>query len=601
MEYFISIIINGNKVQVKAKKGANLLEILHSHSFDMASPCGGNGTCGKCKVKLKGAVAKPSGQELDLLGINAVKEGYRLACRVLADSDIEVELDGREAEASILTAGKSRTVSLSPLVRKKNVKLDIPSLENQASDFERILSSLGDTVELNCIELVRKLPGTLRKSQFDITAVMYNNKMTAIENGNTQDTLYGIAVDIGTTTLVAYLYDICTGERVKVQSMLNPQKTFGADVLSRIDYTNGSDEARKEMNKTIINALNDIIHELTSENSIIPDNIYEMVFVGNTTMMHFLTDLPARYMAVSPFIPVVTALQIIDAGKLNLNINKGAIAAVYPCVSAYIGADTVAAVLSSGMYLDDRNCLLIDIGTNGEIVLGNNEKLYACSTAAGPAFEGANIKYGMGGIHGAIDTVSYDQGLEYTTIGGKKAEGICGSGLVDAVSVMLEQGVIDETGRIPDEDETAQADLPLAGRIIEEEGKGVFVIDKNKGIGITQKDIRELQNAKAAIAAGIRTLIKRSGIKMDDISRVYLAGGFGSHINVKSAVKIGLIPAQLEEKVESIGNAAGEGAIEGLLCAGMIDQAVDIAKKIKYIELSGSPDFVDEYVNCMLF
>jgi len=362
-----------------------------------------------------------------------------------------------------------------------------------------------------------------------------------------------------------------------------------------------------ELQKIIIKCINEMIDCFTKNNGISCKDIYEAVFVGNTTMLHFLLGLPAKNIASSPFIPVTTAMHIIKPDDLGLGMNSGGRAVVFPSVAAYIGADTVSAVLTSGIHEKDEITLLIDLGTNGEIVLGCKNWLLSCSAAAGPAFEGANIQYGVAGVRGAIDKVELDGDIKYSTIGGGKAIGICGSGLVDAVSVMISSGIIDETGRFLEKEEQKNLSPKLRNRIVYTEGSVSFLIAAADGdrsdtdIFITQKDIRELQSAKAAIAAGVKVLVKNAGISVNDIDRVFLAGGFGSFINIESAIKIGLIPEGLKGKVQSIGNAAGAGAVEGLLSSDALIKASEIKNRIKYVELSASKDFMDEYINCMMF
>jgi uncharacterized 2Fe-2S/4Fe-4S cluster protein (DUF4445 family) len=323
-------------------------------------------------------------------------------------------------------------------------------------------------------------------------------------------------------------------------------------------------------------------------------------------MTHFLMGLDAVNIAVSPFIPVTTRLHIVKATRLGIVTNPCGIAVILPCVAGYIGADTVAAVLSSGLYESDRISLLLDIGTNGEIVLGCKDWMYSCSTAAGPAFEGANIKNGVGGIKGAIDKVFLDDGFGYTTIQDTAPVGVCGSGLVDAIAGMYKTGVIDETGRIADDDEALKLSGHLSERIVEIDGMRAFLLAAanetaiDSDISITQKDVRELQNAKAAIAAGVRVLVKRAGIELDDIERIYLAGGFGSYIDIDATLTIGLLPLELEGRIEAIGNAAGQGAVEALLSVEMLAETKNIRDRINYIELSSSADFTEIYIDSMI-
>jgi len=607
MQHTVRIHTKNGVEEKKVEAGTNLLEFLRKNSVEINAPCGGNGKCGKCKVLVGGLTGKPSDRERDLLGNKALNKGFRLACYNHINSDMDIYPYGSKEEASIVTAGKERTVKLDPIISKKYVELSTPDIHDQSSDVDRVTGFSKKVKNINSIDLIRTLPDTIRSGNYKVTMVLMDNKLIAVEQGNTTDDIFGIAVDIGTTTIAAYLYNLADGRKVDVYSLLNPQRKFGADVLSRIEYTSDSKKAADEMNKAIIKCINHIIAHFTKVNRIKRSRIYTIVFVGNTTMVHFLMNITAKNIAVSPFVPVTTLLHKFRAKELGININRYGYAIVFPSVSGYIGADIVAGVLSSGMYSDEKVSLLIDIGTNGEIVLGNNKWMYSCSTAAGPAFEGANIRNGVGGIKGAIDKVHFFEKLELTTIGNENAVGLCGSGIVDAAAVMLKNGIMDETGRLAGDDEMASIPEILRSRLTDIDGLKAFLLLKaeetaiDNDIAITQKDIRELQNAKAAIAAGIKTLVKRAGIALSEIDRVYLAGGFGSYIDIDSALIIGLLPSQLKGKIESIGNSAGSGAVEGLLNTGMLKESEKIKSRIEYVELSASPDFVDEYVQNMLF
>ncbi len=607
MEHTVRIHKNNSTVEMKAESGTRLLEFLQGNSIKVASPCGGNGTCGKCRIKADGIKAPPSEKEKTLLGNNALENGIRLACYNKIEGDMDVYPDEKVEKAVIVTEGVKRNIKLLPFIRKEYAELPVPELHDQEPDLGRVLKRAGGDGRHISMEMLGKLPDILRNSNFKVTLVYNDDEIIAVESGNTVSKQYGVAVDIGTTTIASYLYDLNTGKHLDTISAMNPQRKYGADVLSRIDYTITTDTGLENMHREIINCINGIIKDFTSRNGLDLPDIYAAVFAGNTTMMHFLMKMNARNIAVAPFIPVTTNLHTICASEIGISINKNGRAIVIPGVTGYIGADTVAAVLSSGMYEDEKTSLLIDIGTNGEIVLGNKEWLFSCSTAAGPAFEGANIRNGMGGVTGAISVVKLVPELEFTTIGGAKPIGICGSGIVDSIAGMLSAGLIDETGRLADEDEAEELKESLKTRLIELEGKRAFQLvaaaesGNSADIAITQKDIRELQNAKAAIAAGIRTLVKYAGISFDKIDQVYLAGGFGSFIDIESAIGIDLLPSELRGRIKSIGNAAGSGAVEVLLSNEMLKMTEKIKARINHVELSGSAEFTDEYVECMMF
>ncbi len=607
MEHTVKIHKDGKILEARATDGTNLLELLGGNGIRLYSPCGGNGSCGKCRVRAAGLKAAPAEGERRLLGSNALQEGFRLACYTIVDTDMDVYAEDGDITHSIITEGRMRELKHDPSVVKRYVELKAPALGDQTSDLERLLAFTGGALDVPDTDILRGLPHLLRSSDFKATLLLIEGRLAAVEPGNTEERLFGAAFDIGTTTIAAYLYDLKTGKNVDVASVLNPQVRFGADVLSRIEYAVSSEAAADMMHAALMDCLNLILRQFSNRNGIGTAEIYSAIFAGNTTMMHFLMNLHTGNMAVSPFIPVTARMHRLDAGRLGLDMNRRGMALAMPGVSAYIGADTVAAVLSSGMYEADDISLLVDIGTNGEIVLGCRDWLLSCSTAAGPAFEGANIRNGVGGIHGAIDTVRLLPELRFTTLGDKEPVGICGSGIVDAVAQLLETGLLDETGRFMDAGELSGFAVGYRDRLSAVDGVKAFILlpasdgSPNGCIAVTQKDVRELQNAKAAIAAGIRTLVKKSGIEMKDIGKVCLAGGFGSRIDIGSALKIGLLPRELEGRVEAIGNAAGSGAAEVLLSSGMLEAAGAIKAKLQYIELSSSKEFTEEYVGCMFF
>ena len=608
MKYTVRIHKDGGIAEKKAEAGKNLLDFLRDSSFDVKSPCGGHGRCGKCRVRVSGVEKPPSEKEKSLLGSKAIDSGYRLACFNRIESDLEVYAGSTEEGARILTGGVERELKKRPIVTKTYMNLGTPGLTDQRSDLERVMSFSKKSRAVNSLDLLRSLPQAVRAGNYEATLCYLDDRLIAVEPGDTSGRLYGLAVDIGTTTIAAYLVDLKTGNKTDVYSMLNPQKKFGADVITRIDYTMRSQKALDEMNAEIVDCINHIAGELASRHNIDITDIYAAVFVGNTTMIHFLMKIPAGGIAVSPFIPATTRMHRFKAEELGIRINPCGYAIVFPSVSAYIGADIVAGVLSSGIYASGRMSLLIDIGTNGEIVLGSRKRLFACSTAAGPAFEGANIRNGVGGINGAIDRVRYDSDVRLSTIGGRRAVGICGSGIVDAIAGMLSLGIIDETGRIADASEM-EGKLPesLAKRLVKIEDKNSFLLlgseecDAETDIAITQKDVRELQNAKAAVAAGIRILARHAGVRLEDIERVYLAGGFGNYIDIDNALIIGLLPQELRGRIRSVGNVAGSGAVEGLISSKMLRKADSIGEKVEYLELSARKDFMDEYIECMVF
>lgn len=403
----------------------------------------------------------------------------------------------------------------------------------------------------------------------------------------------GVAVDIGTTTIVAYLYDCGSAARLGVASRINSQATIGVDVISRIKYCSDFEKGLEILNKAVVTDINSLLEELTKGRGIDINDIEHIVVTGNTTMLHLLAKLSPVSMGALPFEPESLFGSYYGSAELGLSATR-AKAYLTPCISAFVGGDITTAILASGLYRGEELCALLDIGTNGEVALGNKDILYVTSTAAGPAFEGAQISCGMAGVPGAINRVYPHNGvIETATIGEKKARGICGSGLLDAAALMVSTGLVDETGRIADADETS-------GRyIVESDGQpGVEICP---GVVITQKDIREIQTAKAAIAAGLEALLSHAGRTIEDVSSVYLAGGFGNFMDAASAIKIGLLPRQAAGRIQAIGNAAGTGAIMALLSDEYKNICETIAKTGRHVELGSNPVFFERYIENMYF
>lgn len=593
-----------------------LLEALRMYGYDVPSPCGGKGTCGKCRVKLLQPLFPHTSEEKKHLSAEEMRKGIHLSCMTRVSKDLELSLVSDEADAFILTEANEAVVSGSPVYQKRLYHLPVPGLQDQKPDLERILTAYkGDMASVPPAlpfqhqafphEVLQKLPEILREKDFQVTLLDLCGQPSGVEAGNTEGTLYGVAIDIGTTTLAAYLYDLNRRERLNVASMINPQKKYGDDVISRIDYQVKSQSHAREIAGLIRTALNELIERLAQSRGLKSTDIYLVTVAANTTMIHLLLQLPAIYLAKAPFIPATVSMLSLTPEQLDLTMNPQGRVLILPGVSAYVGSDTVAAVLSAGMHRREEVTLLVDIGTNGEVVLGSRDFLYACSTAAGPAFEGANISCGTGGVEGAISEVSVgpEGNIHMRTIGDKAPIGICGSGLIDAIACMLDIGILEDTGRISDQDELDVRTKKFADRLIEVNGQPAFLLQdaQDHRLYITQKDVREVQNAKAAIMAGITVLIREAGLTPDNIQKVYLAGGFGSFMRIRSAITVGLLPRQLENRIHVIGNAAGAGAIQTLLSREELLMAGNVASKIKYLEISSRPDFVNEYTSNMIF
>jgi len=575
-----------------------VLEIIQKSDAELIAPCGGMKKCGKCLVKTILAKQPPGKEEKRLLGSKKINSGFRLACFIKAEDGMIVEIPKQFAKNKILTNSNLEIDSFRPAIGIKKIKTEVPNLDRQVSDFSNILQNSNMKIDKNNLPLLKDITDALSSSENEPTIISYYDIIKGIEhkeNGH----FYGVAVDIGTTTMAAYLYNLDNGDYTGVVSELNNQKQFGADVISRINYAETEKDGLARLNKVLVNQLNEMIDKLCENYKLKNDDIYMITLAGNTTMMHFLMGLDPVNIGKLPFIPVSTEMHDFPATDLGININKFGQALCLPSLSAYIGADIIAGLLACDLESKDDISLLIDIGTNGEIVLGNKDRMISCSTAAGPAFEGANIRYGIGGISGAIDSITIEKdSVKFTTIDNAEPIGICGSGIVDGVAQLLQNDVIEETGRFYDDDEIITSP-ELAERIFEFEGMKAFKLTDE--ICITQKDVREIQNAKAAIAAGISTLIKKYHIKAIDVKRIYLAGGFGNYINIESAMAIGLLPRLDPKNVIASGNTAGAGACMCLLSHKYIEFANEIKKRIEYIELSADPGFTNEYIDNMIF
>ncbi|WP_422447473.1 ASKHA domain-containing protein [Thermoanaerobacterium sp. DL9XJH110] len=582
------IIILPANIEILAEENESLKNALTENGVEFEFPCGGIGVCKRCIVR----IIKSNGLEVK-----------SLACQLKIDEDLVVEIPNREQKHEILTEGIERQVILDPLVKKVYIDLPPPSLEDNRDDWNRVVGKRGVNANL---KLLRELPEKLRKNNFKATLVIASGRVIAVESEDTSEKLLGMAFDIGTTTIVGYLIDLKTGREIARVSSLNPQTKYGADVISRIIYAFQSAEGLEKLHKEVVNELNNIIEKAVNKTGYKPEDVYAITVAGNTTMLHLFLKIQPGYLAQAPYVPVITDPVIVDADDINIKINPAGKVYTFPNVAGFVGGDTVAAALASEMDKANELKLLIDIGTNGEIVLGTKGRLLACSTAAGPAFEGVQISCGMRGASGAIDHVYMGEEYKYTVIGGVLPRGIAGSGLTDAVAELLKTGILDKNGRILKPEEIkSEPGKKYRDRIVRINGILSFVIAQNTATGkpiyISQKDVREFQLAKGAIAAGIEVLLKTYGAKVEDIDEVFLAGAFGNYLNPASACKVGLIPQELEGKMRGIGNAAGAGSKLAMLSEKEYERAIILSQKIHYIELSSHPDFKDIFFSKLGF
>ena len=583
--------------QVSVPSGVSLFEAASWNGIAIDSTCGGHGTCKKCKVKIENPAIPTS---LDSRAFNAeeLREGWRLACVQKAVVDTAVDVPPLTTRPKAATVGVGRQVILRPAVQKRYIELVEPTLHDQRTDIERVRDEISDIEPRAGLEVLRLLPTVLRKSNFKVTAVLIDDEIIDIEPGDTTSTRYAIAYDLGTTTVVATLLDLSTGTPVAVASMLNKQQPFGADVISRISATMMDPEALDRLRLLAQETLAELTREVCE--SIDPLNVYEVALAGNATMTQLLLGIDPEPLGVAPFIMASAIFPDVAASELGIEIHPRAKAFLMPSLGAYVGGDIISGALASGMDRDKRLRLFIDVGTNCEIILGDGERILATAAPAGPAFEAASIKCGVRAAPGAIETVKIINGeIVLGTIDEEPAMGICGSGLVDACAVLVDAGLLDLSGRFVTNEIAMQIAPTLAPRLIEREGERIFTLEGD--IFLSQRDVRELQFAKAAIATGWALLLEEFGVEESDVQQVLLAGSFGSYLSPASAVRIGLVPKLPTLRIVSAGNVAGEGAKMALLSLQERKGALALLEEIDYVELSDRSDFNDKFVDRLAF
>ncbi|RLE40730.1 hypothetical protein DRJ23_01415 [Candidatus Acetothermia bacterium] len=480
-----------------------------------------------------------------------------------------------------------------PGVSAHFLELSPPGRNDQRADLLRVQEGLGQEL-VAPLPILKKLPSILRGSGFSLTVVKDNDTILDIVPNDHSHAVYGVAIDIGTTTLACYLFDLVSGRQLAVAAGSNPQKTFGADVISRIGHVRKQKKGLEELQRLVVNALNELIARMARKVKIATSSIYKVTVVGNPTMLHLFLGLDPSGIDHSPYVPVIQDGLTTRAEEVGMAIAPFAKVEVLPGVSAYVGADIVAGMLYANLGMTDEVVLFLDVGTNGEIALAVGNEIFTCSAAAGPAFEGASISQGMSALDGAIYRVTLDgDELSCAVVGEKEARGICGSGLLDAVAVLRKIGLIDKTGRL------RKTEHPLSSRIEGEGTRARFLLAD--GVYLTQKDIREFQLAKGAIRAGIDVLLEHAAVNFDDIDRVLVGGAFGSSLFPLSLLRTGLLPPISVEKIHFLGNSAGQGAKLVLLNHKNEEKLQQLNKRINYIELSFIKDFSQRFVSCMQF
>ncbi len=585
--------------EVRVPPGVSVFDAASWNGLAIDSTCGGHGTCKKCKIQVLEGEVPVSRLDIRAFTPEQLKDGWRLACVARANSNLKIDVPPLATRPKAATVGVGRQVILRPGVKKRFVELSEPSLHDQRTDLDRLREAASDLEFEADLAVLRYLPTVLRKSDFKVTAVVVDEKLIAVEAGDTSEQNYAIGIDLGTTTVVATLLDLVTGTPMAVKSMLNKQQPFGADVISRISAAMMDPQAGPLMKTAALDTFNELIDEVCTEAKVDKNQIYALSIAANATMVQLLFGVDPEPVGVAPFITASQKWPIMTAGEIGIDILPSARCYTFPSFGAYVGGDIVAGVLATGMDRDKRTRLLIDVGTNCEIVLSNGDTMLTTAAPAGPAFEAASIACGMRAADGAIEVVQIKVGeLVLGVIGDATPIGICGSGLVDAVYALHKVGLLDDSGKFVTDEDAQKIAPKIADRLITREaGDRVFNLygEGDSAVYLSQRDVRELQFAKASIATGWRLLLEELNLKDDDIQQVLLAGSFGSYLSPTSAVGIGLVPKLPVLRIVSAGNVAGEGAKMVLLSDTERHGADALLDEVKYVELSDRADFQEKF------
>jgi len=595
---------------VRVPPGVTVFDSASWNGIAIDSTCGGHGTCHKCKVRVEGP-SPITRHDVRTFSPDQIAEGWRLACLVRATRDLRVDVPPLTTRPKAATVGVGRQVILRPAVQKRYVELDEPTLADQRPDLVRLTDAITDLELTADLAVLRRLATVLRQSDFKVTAVVVDEALIDVEPGDTSEVRHAIAFDLGTTTVVATLLDLATGTPVAVASMLNRQQPFGADVITRISATMMDPGMLDKLRAAAGDTLSELAEQVCREGGVDPHTVYEVAVAGNATMTALALGVDPEPLGVAPFVMSTAHPPTVLASDVGLTLHPRARAVLFPALGAYVGGDIVAGMLATGMDRDKRTRLFIDVGTNCEIVLSDGDTIVSTAAPAGPAFEGGAIRCGMRAADGAIETVALDADsgeVALGVIGDVEPRGLCGSGLVDVVSELVRVGLLDGTGRfVPDED--AASSLPaLADGLTRIGDERVFVLHRpapdsppEESVYLSQRDVRELQFAKAAISTGWSLLLSELGLEHGDVQQVLLAGSFGSYLSPAAAVRIGLVPKLPVLRIVAAGNVAGEGAKMALLSVRERAGAAALLEEVTYVELSDRPDFNDRFVEQLGF
>ncbi|MEG1496234.1 MAG: ASKHA domain-containing protein [Clostridiales bacterium] len=614
----IQVNIMPENLQVEVEKGSTILEAAQVAGISIKSSCGGQGTCGRCAVKI--LEGKVSGGEGNLSKAKK-DEGYILGCTAVIETPITVDIpeSSRLHEHQVLLDDSAEGVLKestlddlgsddAPMVKKVQLTLSEPTLTENASDFSRLSTELKNNLSVDEItisyETLKTLPKKVREQNWKITVtcLMQDNsaEIVLVEAGHLDTPPYGIALDIGTTTVVAALVDLASGKMLRQAGTFNRQANMGDDVISRIVYTEEEKDGLQKIQDVILETVNDLIDEVCEGEGILADELSVMMVAANTTMIHLFLGIESSFIRREPYIPGAAYVPVIKAKELGLHMNTNAGVTCFPAVASYVGGDIVSGALLTGIEKQEEIWLFIDIGTNGEMVLGNNEWLMCCACSAGPAFEGGGITFGMRAMDGAIEKVEIDKdndfSVSYATVNNADPVGICGSGLIDCLSKLRKAGIIDRQGKMQEVD-TWRMRKGSDGPEFVLASAAESGIDQD--VLITEADVQNLIRAKAAVYAGIRVMLNKMQLPIEVISKILIGGGFGNYLNLSDSIRIGLLPDMPSEQYDFIGNSSLKGAYKALLSRNTFNHSVELGKSLTYLELSDGNDFYDEYVQAM--
>ena len=608
--------------EIEVERGTSLLKAASQAGIYIKSSCGGKGTCGACKVILISGEAKSD--RTGNLSPEQLSKGVRLGCHTFVEGDLTVEVPQEsrlQAHQVLLENGGASLLretskdlldlyGLHPLARKVNIRCSEPSLTDNASDWARLSMELkrvlSDDKPINIsLSVLQSLPENLRKANWDLSVTLtdIDSEYTVIrvEPANERPA-YGLAIDIGTTTVVVYLVNLDNGEIVDKQGSYNKQAHFGDDVISRIVYAVDSPENLDEMQKAVVETINNLIDDILKRQNLRAQDLASAVVAGNTTMTQLFLGIDPRYIRLEPYIPTVNSTPSVAAKEVGLNMLPDALIHSYPSVASYVGGDIVSGALATDMANSEEIILFIDIGTNGEIVLGNRDWLVSCACSAGPCFEGGGILFGMRAMPGAIERVDINPetlDVKLKVVGNIPPVGICGSGLVDCLAKLRKAGIIDRAGSFHLEHPSASARLRATADDKEFVLAWAHQAGGDKDVVITENDVKNLIRAKGAIYAGIRSLLQAVSLDISMVDRIIIGGGFGNYLDIHDSVQIGLLPDLPPEKFEFIGNSSVKGARIALLSQKAWSEAQELARKMTYIELSIGTTFMDEFVSAL--